>query len=156
MAAGAFSIACGFFSLTASGLQLALGLVGAAMFGFFGLYAARQLLRRGPRLEFSPNGVTVSDMGIGLIPWKDVEHIQSFGSSEAPFIAFHVNDPRPYLDRMPPWARVLSSVHAKSGLPAFSVNLIGVDQDAAQIYRRALTLWQQGDWQSQTPANPDL
>jgi hypothetical protein len=110
-----------------------IGLTGAVLFGLFGVYALRQLLRRGPRLVLGPDGFDAADWGIGPVPWSEVENVQWFGSREAPFMAFHVRDPGPHIARMPWWPRLVLRLHRASGLPSFSVNLIGVDRDPGDV-----------------------
>jgi hypothetical protein len=146
----AFAVVC-VFALRARGnvLALALGIAGFVMFGFFALYALRQLLRRGPRLVLSPAGFEAADLGIGVVPWADVAEVQAFGSPQAPFIAFRVPDADAYLRRMPWYPRSMVRLLRASGLPMFSLNLIGVDQPAHEVVRRA-ERWRQA---AVTPAN---
>jgi hypothetical protein len=123
------------------GASLALGVVGLALFGAFALYALRQGLRPGPRLTLDALGFDAADLGVGRIDWSAVEHVESFGSSEAPFLAFHVRDPEAIAARMPAWPRFVQRLLRAQGLPAYSVNLIGVDRDPAQVAARAKALW---------------
>jgi hypothetical protein len=121
-----------------------MGAIVLALFGALALYALRQGLRRGPRLVLSPEGVDAADLGVGPIPWRDIGDVERFGSQEAPFLALRVLDPGPVLARMPPWPRFMARLLARQGLPYFSVNLIGVDRDVAEIARRAAALLARG------------
>jgi hypothetical protein len=138
LGAAAFAVACVLAMRSGGALVTVLGALGAAMFGFFAAYALRQLLRRGPRLTLGPEGVDVADLRVGTIAWTEIEGVEAFGSHEAPFIAFHVRDPAPWLARMPPWSRLVARWLRASGLPLFSVNLIGVDRDVGEIASRAI------------------
>jgi hypothetical protein len=140
----AFASACALSAWRGSGATLAFGLVGLLLFATFAVYALRQLLRSAPRLRLDAGGFEAADLGVGPIPWSDVEHLQVFGSREAPFIAFHVRDPEAYVARMPPWPRMMVRLLAASGLPRFSVNLVGVDQDVGQVAGHARR-WLQRD-----------
>jgi hypothetical protein len=143
LAAAAFAIACALALRTGGTLAFALGLAGLVMFAAFAAYALRQGLRSAPRLTLAASGVEAADLGVGVIAWDAIEHVQSFGSAEAPFIAFHVLDPQTYVARMSPWARFVQRLLRVQGLPAFSVNLIGVDRDPGEIAVRARVLHQQ-------------
>ena len=140
LGAVAFAVACAVSMRTANAWQVALGAIGAAMFGAFALYALRQGLRRGPRLVLRPGGFEAADLGVGLVSWSDIETVEQFGSAEAPFIAFHLRDPTPWIARQPPWPRFVRRLLAAQGLPTFSVNLIGVDKDPGVIAFRARAL----------------
>ena len=143
LAAAAFAVACALALRSGSAWYAALGAAGMAMFGAFAAYALRQGLRSGPRLVLDANGVDAADLGAGVIGWDAIEHVQSFGSAEAPFIAFHVRDPEPVLARLSPWARTMQRLLRAQALPLFSVNLIGVDRDPGEIAQRACELFEQ-------------
>jgi hypothetical protein len=137
LGAAVLAVACALAVPASHGLAVGVGLLGAAMFGFFTLYALRQGLRTGPRLTLSEAGVDATDLGLGVIPWAHIDGVQAFGSAQAPFVAFHVADAAPWLARMSPWPRWIARWHVASGLPLFSVNLIGVDRDAGEVVRQA-------------------
>ena len=140
LGAAALALACAAFLRTGAGIGLVVGVAGFLMFGAFTAYALRQLLRTQPRLTLDHAGIDAGDLGVGAIPWAEIDCVQTFGSHEAPFIAFHVREPERYVARMSPWARAIQRLHRVSGLPAFSVNLIGVDRDLAEIAERAHAL----------------
>jgi hypothetical protein len=119
------------------------GAVGAVLFGAFALYALRQGLRRGPRLTLDAEGVDAADLGVGVIPWRDIADVAWFGSRDAPMLGLVVADPAPYLARMPGWPRRMQRLLMAQGLPAFSVNLIGVDGDPTEVGPRTLAMWEQ-------------
>jgi hypothetical protein len=141
VAAGAFAVVCAASLRRGSGPAAALGVAGLLLFGSLALYALRQGLRTRPRLTLDATGFDAPDLGVGPIAWSEVEHVQVFGSREAPFIAFHVRDPAAFAARMPPWPRVVQRVLRAQGLPAFAVNLIGVDRDPADIAEWAKAWW---------------
>ena len=141
LVAAAFALACGATLRTSSGWMAVPGVLGLVMFGVFALYAARQLLRAGPRLALDGRGVVAADFGTGPIPWADIERVEAFGSGDAPFVAFHLRRVEPWLERMPAWSRLLARVHAASGMPLLSVSLIGADKDAADVSSRARRMW---------------
>jgi hypothetical protein len=135
-----FALVCGSAMREGGGLAILLGGVGMLMFGSFAAYALRQLLRREPRLMLSQEGFIAADLDIGLVPWRDVAEVQGFGSPRAPFIAFLVPDATGYLERMPWYPRAIVRLLSGSGLPMFSVNLIGVDRSVWDIARQAEAL----------------
>ena len=141
VAAAAFAIVCAAGLRQGSGPAAALGVVGLALFGTLALYALRQGLRTRPRLTLDAIGFDAPDLGVGPIAWSEVEHVQVFGSREAPFIAFHVRDPATLAARMPAWPRLVQRLLRAQGLPAFAVNLIGVDRDPADIAEWAKAWW---------------
>jgi hypothetical protein len=120
------------------------GVVGLVLFGAFGAYALRQSLRTGPRLTLDATGIDAADLGVGRIGWEAIEHVAWFGSPEAPFLALHVRDPASWVARMPPWARGVQRLLRAQGLPAFAVNLIGVDRDSREVAARARAWLERG------------
>lgn len=140
-AAAAFAVVCALALPTAAGAKWAFCAVGMALFGFFTGYALRQLLRRAPRLDLTRAGFTAADLGRSSIPWTQVVAIESFGSREAPFIAFLVPTADAHRAGLSPWARMMVGMLGRSGMPAFSINLIGVDRDVGEIVGRARALW---------------
>src|SRR5688572_504713 len=114
LGAAALAVAC-VIGLRGPGFVVALGVAGLVLFGAFAAYALRQGLRRGPRLTLDASGVDAADLGAGTIPWGQVEHVEAFGSHEAPFIAFHVGDPARHLARMPAWPRLLQRLLRAQG-----------------------------------------
>jgi hypothetical protein len=133
----ALALACAWAIRAGGGFAIIMGSLGVALFGAMTLFALRQLLRRGPRLVLDPTGVDAADLGIGVVPWRDIEGVQLFGSPQAPFIAFHLRDPAPHVARLSPWPRFVTKLLAAQGLPLFSINLIGVDREPAEIVRQA-------------------
>jgi len=124
-----------------SGAMALFGIVGALLFGTLALYAARQRLRREPRLVLDATGFVPADFGLGRIPWTDVADIEMFGSAEAPFLALVLVDAERWRTRMPAPARMLASVHRMSGLPLLSVSLIGIAQDPWWVVQRGRAFW---------------
>lgn len=141
VAAAAFAVVCAAALRQGSGPAAALGVAGLALFGLLALYALRQGLRTRPRLTLDASGFDAPDLGVGPIAWSAVEHVQVFGSREAPFIAFHVRDPAAVVARMPAWPRFVQRLLRAQGLPPFAVNLIGVDRDPADIAEWAKAWW---------------
>ena|SRR5690242_991853 len=141
LAALGFAAACGWSLRAANGSTQLIGALGLPMFGSFAAYALRQGLRRGPRLRLTREGFDAADLGIGLVPWTQVEEVQAFGSDEAPFVLFLVPDAPRYLARMPWWPRFMAGWLRRSGLPMFSINLIGVEGSAWEVVARACALW---------------
>lgn len=141
LAAAAFAVACAVGLRHGAGLPSALAIAGLALFGPLALYALRQGVRTGPRLTVDALGLDAADLGVGRIAWSEVEHVQLFGSSEAPFLAVHVRDPAGVLARMPAWPRFMQRLLRAQGLPAFSVNLIGVDRAPTDVAARARARW---------------
>ncbi|RZA19405.1 MAG: hypothetical protein EOP93_08820 [Lysobacteraceae bacterium] len=150
LAAVAFACACGFALRGAGGWFALLGVAGLLLFGVMSAYAARQLLRAGPRLTLGPDGVDVAGLGIGRIPWEGIESVEMFGSAEAPFVALHLRDPDALLARLPPLPRLLVRLQRASGLPPLSVSLVGVDRGLAEISGRI----RQGLATAREPAPP--
>ena len=110
-----------------------MGLVGLIFFGAGAVVGIVQGLRRGPRLTLDATGVHDRTLGVGVIPWSDIEGAEPYGVANQPFVGLHLREPAKYLARASRMKRLLARLNAGSGLPPFSVNLVGLDADPRKV-----------------------
>ena len=110
-----------------------MGIIGVLFFGAAVVVGLIEGTRRGPRLTLDAEGVHDRTLRVGVIAWTDIASAEPYGVAGKPFVGLHVREPAKYLARAPRLARFLARLHAKSGLPPFSVNLVGLDADPVQV-----------------------
>jgi hypothetical protein len=137
----AFSAVC-LWTLLRGGLGSAgglLGLIGLILFGTGAIVGLVAGTRRGPRITIDDQGVNDRSLKVGVIPWSDILGAELYGSAASPFIALYLRDPAPYLARSSAKRRIFARLNSGSGLPPFSINLVGVDADPVQVERLILS-----------------
>ena len=109
------------------------GIVGVIFFGAGAVVGIFQGTRRGPRLTIDEQGIHDRTLGVGVIAWSDIANAEPYGVARQPFVALHLREPSKYLERASPLKRFLARLNRGSGLTPFSVNLVGLDADPAQV-----------------------
>jgi hypothetical protein len=109
------------------------GILGVALFGTGAVVGLVQGLRRGPRLSIDDDGIHDRTLGVGVIAWSDIVSAAPYLVAKEPFIGLNLRDPAKYIQRAPPLKRRLARMHAASGMPPFSVNLVGLEGDPARV-----------------------
>ena len=110
-----------------------MGLLGATLFGAGAVVGVVQGTRRGARLTLDAEGVHDRTLGVGVIAWSDIVDAAPYWVARKPFVALELREPAKYVARASPVNRLLARLHASSGLPPFSVNLVGLDADPMQV-----------------------
>ena len=109
------------------------GIAGVIFFGAAAVVGFVQGTRREPRLTIDDTGVHDRTLGVGVIPWSDIAGAEPYGVAKQPFVGLHLRNEAKYIARASFWSRMLARIHASSGLPAFSVNLSGLEGDPSYI-----------------------
>ena len=113
--------------------QGGLGLVGVTFFGVGAVVGIIEGTRRGPRLTLDAQGIHDRTLRVGVIEWADIVGAMPYGVARQPFVGLELRDPAKYVARTSPLMRLLVRVHRASGMPPFSVNLVGLDADPAMV-----------------------
>jgi len=107
-----------------------------------------QLVRRGAIVTIDQQGVFDARNGLGLIPWADIRTLQimrrSFwlGSKRGiDYIGVHLNNPTPYLLRLPGWKRRLTMFGLRQGMPFAEISFLGLTPgvEEAAAYLREIS-----------------
>ncbi|MET4108183.1 STM3941 family protein [Hymenobacter sp. UYP22] len=125
-------VAMGVFMIITEG-KWGLGLVSIAFFGTGVLVGIRQLLDSRPRLQITEEGILDRTLGVGLIPWADIDDAYVRSINQENFICLVLHNEDEYLQRLPPLKRKLASANAALGFTMLSVNLSGVDLNPEQL-----------------------
>jgi hypothetical protein len=111
------------------------------LFGYPALLHAAEPFRRTPRILLDEEGIRDRHLGLGKIPWEDVEGVELGTHPAHTFLM--LRDPERWIARLPFPYRVFTGVNRFFGYPPFLVNLIGTGTDPedfrAEVRRRADT-----------------
>ncbi|MCA8831087.1 STM3941 family protein [Hymenobacter pini] len=129
---GLVFVAMGVFMIVTEG-KWGLGLISIAFFGTGVLVGIRQLLDSRPRLQITDEGILDRTLGVGLIPWVDIDDAYVHSINQENFICLVLHNEEEYLQRLPPLKRKLASANAALGFTMLSVNLSGVDLNPEQL-----------------------
>lgn len=126
-------VATGVFLLTTA----APAVVGWAAIVFFGacsLVFVWAMVESRPRLIISDEGVFDRTLGIGLIPWQDIQgaYVKSVLGND--FICLSLTRPEKYLGQLGSAKRSMVSANEALGFTPFSLNLSGLDVDTSQVF----------------------
>jgi hypothetical protein len=133
---GSLGMAAAAAVMATRGLGTAVGWFGLLGVTFFGVGAVVGLLegmRRGPRLTLDAQGVNDRTLGVGVIAWSDIAGTSPYAVAKKPFVGLHLREPAKYVARASLLKRMLARLNAGSGMPPFSVNLVGLDADPGQV-----------------------
>lgn len=93
---------------------------------------------RGPVLIFDGAGITFHRGNVGLIPWSDIQRVTFSGTGLMSQMSIHVNDPAPYLHRMPKWRQRMAGLNERTGYAPLTTGIGGFapDMRLAWLYLR--------------------
>ena len=104
---------------------------------FFGACAAVffwQTADSRPRLIFTDDGVYDRTLGIGTIPWPEIDgaYVRSIQGND--FICLELAHPEKYLDRLSPIRRSMANANKALGFTPVSLNLSGLDGNTEEVF----------------------
>lgn len=110
-------------------------------------------LWHGPRrFRLSPEGFEDTMLGVGLIPWEDLEGVEH-GSIYSQHLLLDLRDPEKYLSRKgAQTSRSIYFLHRWAGESPFLVNLLGTRIDASRLREELLTQASQAKARKKLPA----
>ena len=132
-------VACGF---VAGGVFILLtGKVGAAWIGWMNIAVfgacipvfVWQIIDSRPRLTIDAKGILDRTLGVGLIPWSEITGAYLRSVQGNYFVCLELRNPEPWLGRLSPIKRALTSANKALGFTALNLNLIGVAVDPVQV-----------------------
>lgn len=118
---------------TQQGLMAFIGGVGALFFGLVTYLLAPALFRSGPALVIDDEGVTDRTplLGVGLIPWEEIEEVAVGQSSGRTYLFLTVPDVEQYLAQIGAIRRFVAKLHpVPSSLP---IDLASLNADGAAV-----------------------
>ena len=87
-----------------------------------------------PRLIIDREGILVRSLGVGKIPWREIEDVHLVKISRCDFACLSVSNPQKYLKKMRPSKRVFHKIDQALGFSPILVNLSGASSDAGEIF----------------------
>src|SRR3954471_9401126 len=135
-ALGAVVMTAAAVAMARAGLGTAVGwtgIIGVVFFGVGAVICLIQGMRVGPRLTLDAEGVHDRALGVGVIAWSDITSTAPYWVAKMPFIGLHLREPAKYVARASAFKRMLARINSGSGMPAFSLNLPGVDADPTYV-----------------------
>ena len=79
-------------------------------------------------------------MGVGLIPWAEIENAYVKSIERNDFICLEVRDPNLWLHKLSPVQKAMVSTNMKLGFTQLNVNLSGVNVSTQQIHELILKM----------------
>ncbi|GAB3296953.1 STM3941 family protein [Hymenobacter tenuis] len=125
-------VTMGVWMIVADG-KWGMGLVAIAFFGMCAVVSAWQFFDTRPRLQISDEGILDRTLGVGMIPWADIQDAYVQSINHEYFICLHLHNEQAYINRLPPLKRKLANLNPGLGFTALSVNLSGVDINPEQV-----------------------
>jgi hypothetical protein len=146
MAIASVGMAVGGLFLVLQGESLA-GWPALVFFSACAVSIGYQAIQRGPRVVIDQVGILDRTLGIGIIPWSEIQGAFVKRVSTARFVCLELRDPEPFRARLSPLKRRLIQVNRKLGYTDFSVNLTGTDADpdaVCELILKEVQLHRQG------------
>ena len=110
---------------------------------FFGAgvpIAVWQIFDSRPRLMIDEHGINDRTMGVGLIPWSEIEDAYVKSIERNDFICLVVRDPSLWMHKVSPVKKAMVAANLKLGFTELNVNLSGVDVSTQQIHELILKM----------------
>jgi len=102
-----------------------------AFFGACALVFAWQLFDRRPRLVFDDIGVFDRTLGVGRIPWEEIEDAAWVTLQGNHFICLALRDEAPWIAKLGPLQRKLVAANRALGFSGLNLNLSGLAVEPA-------------------------
>jgi hypothetical protein len=99
--------------------------VGFFSLGFVAIPA--QALRRGPQVVVDAVGIEDRRIGIGVIPWAEIEALSVGDMHGTRLLAVHLREDSPVLERLSPAQRRVGQMNAVLGYPPITLGFVGLE-----------------------------
>jgi hypothetical protein len=106
-----------------------IGWLSLGLFGFALVVLVRAMMDSRPRLVIDEHGVFDRTLGVGVIPWAQIEDAYIAAS----FICLELRDPESFLQKLRPLKRRLARANRWFGRTELNLNLTGVAADPVEI-----------------------
>lgn len=94
---------------------------------------ARQLFDSKPRVVLDEAGVFDRTLGVGTIPWSDIESSYVKSISGNSFVCLVLRNPQRWIGKLSAMQRSLTKANEKLGFQPLNINLSGTAVDAALV-----------------------
>ena len=91
-----------------------------------------QIIDRRPRLIIDNDGIIDRTLGIGKVPWKEINNAYLRSLNGNNFICLELADSDKYLLKLSKIKRGMVNANQRLGFTPFSINLVNVDIDSNQ------------------------
>ncbi len=109
-------------------------------FGACALVFAWQLFDLRPRLVFSEVGVLDRTLGVGVIPWTEIDDAYLASINGNSFLCLELRDPERWIEKLGPVRRALVAGNASLGFTPISLNLGCIAGDPLEVQTYVLTM----------------
>jgi len=123
LASAAFVAAGVFLAFTG---DVVVGWMCITFFGACALVLAWQFLDRRPRLVFSELGVMDRTLGVGVIPWREIENAYVKSVCGHDFICLELRNPEMFVSQLGALRKTMQTANRKLGFTDISINLSGL------------------------------
>ncbi|MEW6734112.1 MAG: STM3941 family protein, partial [Acidobacteriota bacterium] len=94
-----------------------------------------QILDSRPRIIIDDQGILDRTLGVGLIPWNEIDAAYLNSINGNYFISLELRNPEIFLARLSNVQRKLASANRALGFSDINVNLSGVDKRSEEIFK---------------------
>lgn len=101
---------------------------------------AVQLFEQRPRLVFDDVGVLDHSLGVGVIPWVEIDDACLVTIAGNHFLYLYLRDPQPWVAKLGRVARAMAAGSEKLGLTPFCLSLTAIDDDPRAIHAYVVTM----------------
>jgi len=109
------------------------GWLNIIFFGGCALVAVWQIIDTRPRLIIDDEGILDRTLGVGCIPWSEIQGASLRSIHGNDFICLELQDHEKYLQRTTAVKRALAGANSALGFTPISLNLSGIAVDATDI-----------------------
>ena len=107
-------------------LETMSGWAGVVFFGTCLLAIVYSALLGGLAIVFDGAGIHDKRLGIGIIPWGDIEQCRVARVQNTAFLSLSLRYPEPYLSRLSPLKRIMSRSNQRLGFGHVSISFSGL------------------------------
>lgn len=134
-------VAAGVFSVFAEGRVGAwIGWSSILFFGGCSLVFVQQIIDTRTRLELNERGIFDRTLGVGLIPWSDVESAYVLTIHQQSFVCLQLRNEDEWVDRLGATQRRLMGANRALGFQAFNINLSGLGAHPQEVLEIVLKM----------------
>lgn len=127
-------VACGVFLVThVKGEGFWVGWLCILFFGAGLVLFVRQLFDSRPRVVIDAQGIHDRTLGVGRIPWADIQgaHVRTVHGNA--FVCLVLRDPQVWVAKLPRMQQRMTKANLAMGFEALNVNLSGTSEDPESV-----------------------
>jgi hypothetical protein len=131
----AIMVALCYWCTTLAGLlPRAVGWFGVVFFGLGFIMIPVKLVTSGPQVMINDEGIEARRLGVGLIPWQDIDSLSLASVNRTRFLNIWVTDPEKYISILPKWKRAVALIQQKMGFSVLTLTFSGLSPGIDEVW----------------------